>query len=231
MRCFVCFLKEYRCGIARVAVLLISVVMCLSACSPPSGVTNDFSYADNSFSASVEGTFTRLSSDGYSGSEGLVGTPLTGVPQAVAATVTVGEPTPDGRSVSVTFSEPAALAGVTVTGMWGGTESGTAVTVTYPEGVALPLSPDAASAFAPLLRFGTALLPTGDIMAVSPYLTGDPQGGIDSGARRTVTRREAGVDREVQFTFADKAEPLLPRRVTVKTPAEQIELSVGAVAP
>ena len=165
-----------------VLALLLSCPLLLTACAPAVG-RDPFAYANEAFSLSVEGVY--LPANDPSGS-----------PRPFAATVTVGEPRsqdPALRELSVTFTAPETLAGVTVTATLSPSPDGTLahrVEFTYPSdygsvhATAKGNEPDG------LLRFALGWIPTGDVTEISPQA---PDGSY------TVTRTEG--DRVTVFTF------------------------------
>ncbi len=178
---------------------LVLALCAMGACARPARPTRPFAYADGAFSVTVTGTFT----------------PPDGIPRPIAAAVSVAAPTEAGapasgaRDLTVSFSAPSSPAGITVS------RQGGAVSVTgipFADGL---VGGRPAAGFAPLLRFGDALLPRGDVSAVSPT-----ENGLFT---VTVTAEEYAA----QFTFA-VGEPI-PRSVTVETPAERLSLTVTPI--
>ncbi len=208
-------------GRIAVTVLLAALVILWAGCTPAGGEAALFDYATAGFEATVRGTFTRLAEDGYAGDPGRVGDSMTGIPQAVAATVSVGAPRADGeRDMRVTFTEPAVLAGVTVsiTRPAEGASSHTVtvtVTVAPPGAEGAPLLEGTHADYGALLRFAEVLLPTGDIADVSP----------ESDGARTVMRRGNGPT--VQFFFTEASR--LPARVISEGANERIDLWVNEI--
>lgn len=105
-------------------ILLLSVAIPLAGCSAsplPGGMTRrraGLSYTDEAFTATVRGQITRTGTDGYDKTAGdgrITGDSLTGQPFGFAATVTVSAPDADDRLIQVVYTEPASLAGLTVT--------------------------------------------------------------------------------------------------------------------
>ncbi len=193
---------------------VMSVALFLSGCSP-TGVTDDFAYSDTAFSATIQGTLTRLSPDGYRGGATLTGDALTGVAQSLEATVTVGAPGGGGaRDLIVTFTSPPALAGLTVA-LTHSADSATRVvtlTRTAPGGTIILDDRSAPGTYDALLRFAEILLPVGDITATSPTQAGC----------HTVTRRSSGA--EIVYTFEEGT--LLPLAVRSETAYERLDLRV-----
>ncbi len=211
-----CFLSRWRC--VTVAILLSIVCLCVGSCAP-AAVTPDtaFSYADGDFSATVSGTVTRLVPDGYTGSAALVGERLTDTARSFSAAVAVYGDASGGRAATVTYTAPSALAGVTVTRITDPSTGRSTVTLVRPvEGggsVTIDLSSAAASVTDSLLAPVLALLPVGDVTAVTPT----------EGGRMAVTRTDA--DGEAVFTFDEGHS--LPTEAVRTTPARQVEVRVG----
>ncbi len=179
-------------------------VICLScglvACLPP-GERDPFAYVQSGFSADLRGSFTRL------GPPCAVGESSVGVPQPFSATVEMGPAGgTESRPVRITFSEPAALSGVTAERFSSGD-----VTITFPGGVILT---DTAGTYEALFRFADALLPAGDVTALTPAVDGI----------RTVTRTASDGRQSVDYVFSEG--DTLPRRVTVVTPEERLDMAV-----
>ncbi len=225
---------RFSLGLRLAALALSCLLLCACGNTRP-GPAEDFSYADKAFTASIRGTFIRLRADGYGGAPALVGETRTGVVQSFAATVIVGSirdaagtaATGDGtgsvagqaavgaapREIAITFAEPPALTGVTVTRR---SENGGSLVTLQRQGTEMEITADDSAApgtYDALLRFAEALLPTGDITAVSPTENGC----------RTVTRTEG--DRVAVFTFVDGIS--LPTRVTLETDRERLEMTVS----
>lgn len=231
-------------AVVAVAAILAAVMTSFSACTPAHTAQNDFAYADAPFTASVRGTFTRTAPDGYTGNPALTGTSLTDTPQSIAFTLSAEAPrgrnTPNSgeRDMTVTFTEPSSLAGVTVSVVYGSaadtsatdisaadTSAGDAgdgaqtlartVTVTRSVGGDTQTITDTAGAFDGLLRFAEALLPVGDIAEVSQ---------ARANGSHTVTRRTSDGTREMIFSFSD--EQKLPIGVRVSEAEYRLELTV-----
>ncbi len=182
---------------------LVCLLGGLCGCETP-GEEDPFAYADKAFSATVRGSFTRIGEGAAAGEERV------GVAVPVAATVSVAAPTTDGeRPMTLTFSEPAALAGVRVS-----RDTAGQVTVTFPGTPRGPTWTDTTGAFNALLRFATVLLPAGDIVAVTPTVDGT----------RTVTVEGGG--RRVAYTGTGGS---LPTAVIATDGSERLELTVTPV--
>ncbi len=200
------------------ALLLLS----LSACGPAvpfGGDGSELSYADGAFSASVRGTVCRTSPDGYAGDPALVGEGRTGVPWELAALVSVTSPGGDGsRTITVTYTEPASLAGLVVTrSVTPAVDADAAPVVTDTltlDGISVT---DAAGLYEGLLLPALALLPDGDVTDISR----------DADGRRTVTVTGASTTvYEYAYTFL--RDTPLPVRVAVKEDGRTAEFTVSA---
>ena len=176
------------------------VLFSCGAAQPRSG---DFDYADGAFSAVLRGTYT----------------PSDGVLRPVTAEVTVGAPAREGapRNLRITFSQPPALAGVTVSAAADGATGERVVTFTAvsPHGTVTAVG--AGGEYDGLLRFAEALIPAGDVVSVSP---------VEEDGTHTVTRRTAEGDGETVYRFG--AGGGLPLQVTARTGEEILELAVSA---
>ena len=164
--------------------LILCLLLSLSACSP--AVPRDpFAYAAAPFSLFVEGTYDL--SDGGE-------TP----PRPFSAEISFGAPVggdPTIRDLTVTFTSPETLAGVTVKAALSPAPEGAVtrtVTFTYPSAYGIVESVSTGNGLDGLLRYAEAWLPVGDVAEVSPK---SPDGGY------TVTRRTG--EREAVFTFAE----------------------------
>lgn len=183
----------------------LSCLLLLTACSP--AVPRDpFAYAAAPFSFSVEGTYLPANDGG-------------GVPRPFAAKITVGAPQngdPTRRDLAVTFTAPAALAGVTVTAALSPAADGTVkrtVTFTYPSAYGTVQAAAKADELDGFLRFAEGWLPVGDAVEVSPKR--------EDGSY-TVTRRVEG--REAAFTFAEGSD--LPVSVRLTDGRGVVEMAV-----
>ena len=187
---------------------LLSLLLLLSACSP-AVPADDFAYASHGFAASVRGSYT----------------PADGIPRPIAATVSWGEPSSDGemthRPVILTFTQPPAMEGVSVTAAWSADGEGNLTrTVTFshstPYGEVKTVTSD--EELGGFLRFAEALLPRGGITDITP---------VAADGTHAVTRRTSDGEWEADYLFSD--ERALPLRVTVRSGQEIIELVVDAV--
>ena len=189
--------------------LLLTLVMGLFACGdPPSSAADDFSYAAEAFSVTVRGSFT----------------PADGVARPIAAVVEVGVPVAEDsplRPLSVSFTQPPSLAGVTVRATVQPDGSGVLTrTVTYSarSDYGTVTAESAAGAFDGLLRFAEALLPHGDVVSVSP---------VNEDGTHTVTRKAADGSRTEDYLF--ERGRIMPLRVRVTAGQETIDLAVDGL--
>ena len=163
--------------------LVFCLLFCSTACSPAQG--DPFAYAAAPFSLWVEGTYLPANDSD-------------GTPRPFAAQITAGAPVngdPTLRDLTVTFTAPDTLAGLTVTATLSPVADGTIcrrVACTYPSEYGDLSYSAAGEELDGLLRYAEAWLPTGDVAEVSPK-TAD--GGY------TVLRR-AG-EWEAVFTLAE----------------------------
>lgn len=184
---------------------LLAALLSISACSPASP-KDDFSYAAAPFSAAVRGTYT----------------PADGVPRPVTARITVGEPLsrddPAARPVTVVFSAPDPLAGLTAEACYQTDTDGRicrTVTFTYPSPYGEVTTSSDNGGMEGLLRFAEALLPIGDVTSVSPTA---------KDGTHTVARTTADGSREAVFLFS--SEQALPLRVSVRSNGETLDLII-----
>ena len=186
--------------------LVFCLLLCSTACVPAQG--DPFAYAAVPFSVTVEGTYLPASDEG-------------GTPRPFAARVTVGAPMngdPTLRDLTVTFTSPDTLAGVTVTATPSPATDGgygRAVTFSYPSDYGEVGFTATGDELDGLLRFAEALLPIGDVAERSPT--------AEDGSY-TVTRRTADGGREAVFVFAEGE--AFPRRVTLTDRRGRVELTV-----
>lgn len=168
--------------------LAFSLILCLLFFLPscaPTAPRDPFAYAAAPFSLSVEGTYLPASDEG-------------GTPRPFAAQITAGSPMngdPALRDLTVTFTAPDTLAGLTVTATLSPTSEGTVtrrVTFTYPSDYGQVDLTAKNGELDGLLRYAEAWLPIGDVAEISPQ---DESGGY------TVTRRTG--EREAVFIFAE----------------------------
>ncbi len=197
--------------------LCLCLCVFLASCADPTPPARLFAYADGDFSATVRGRLIRLFPDGYTGAPSLVGEGYTGVPRPFAATLSVRRDGRGGSTMSVTYAEPPALAGMTVTRARS-PEGTVTVTLTRSEDGGSPLTLDLSGVkparvdalLSPLL----VLMPTGDVVSVTPATE----------KTTTVTRRDVhGVT--VAYTFADGR--ALPISVVWESPDQRGEISVS----
>ena len=189
----------------RSLLLLPALLLFLAACSPAPS-KNDFAYANAPFTANVRGTYTSTD----------------GVPHPITARITVGESlaqdAPAARPITVVFTAPETLAGITVEAIYTTDADGhirRTVTFSYPSPYGEVTASSGSSGMDGLLRFAEALLPVGDIVSVSPT--------AEDGTH-TVTRATADGAREAIFLFS--SEQALPLRVSVQEKGETLELTI-----
>ena len=163
--------------------LVFCLLFCSTACVPAQG--DPFAYAAAPFSLSVEGTYLPVNDSD-------------GAPRPFAAKITAGAPMngdPTLRDLTVTFTSPDTLAGLTVTAALSPAPEGTvtrAVTFTYPSDYGQVSFTAEGGELDGFLRYAEAWLPIGDVTAVSPKA---PDGS------HTVTGQTA--EREAVFTFVE----------------------------
>ena len=163
-----------------VLLLLLSLIACT-----PTAPRDPFAYAAAPFSLTVEGTYLPAGD-------------AEGTPRPFAARISVGAPMngdPTLRDLTVTFTAPDTLAGLTVTAALSTAPEGTvtrAVTFTYPSDYGQVSFTAESGELDGLLRYAEAWLPIGDVAGISPQ---DENGGY------TIVRRTG--EREAVFTFAE----------------------------
>ena len=213
------------------AVLL--AVLFLAGCASVSPAERAFSYMEEDFSATVTGSVTRFSEDGYTGDAALAGDGLTDISRSFEATVSVetrvgADGSREAAALAVTYTRPPSLCGVTVSyAAEAGQEGKARVTLTRTvpmhatadmgAGVTERVITVDLSATAPAVRDALlapvgVLLPVGDITAVSAVADG----------RYTVTRTDG--DSEAVFAFVKGQS--LPVEVTWTSPERQVEIEV-----
>lgn len=181
------------------SILAFSLILCLllslPACSP-AAPRDPFAYAAAPFFLTVEGTYLPAGD-------------AEGTPRPFAARISAGAPTngdPTLRDLTVTFTSPDTLAGLTVKGVLSPAPEGTvtwAVTFTYPSDYGQVAFTAEGGELDGLLRYAEAWLPVGDVAEVSPK---SPDGS------HTITRRTA--EREAVFIFAEGHEFPVAVRLT-----------------
>lgn len=187
--------------------LVLCLLLCSAACSP--APKDPFAYAAAPFSVTAEGTY-------------LPGNDSDGTPRPIAVRVTAGEPVngdPTLRNLTVTFTAPASLGGAAVTAALSPAPDGTvtrSVVFTYPSDYGEITVTAKENEFDGLLRFAEALLPVGDVTAISP--------AAEDGSF-TVTRKTADGTREAVFTFAEGE--VFPTNVVLTDGQGRVELTVG----
>ena len=187
--------------------LILCLVFCSTACSP--APKDPFAYAAAPFSVSVEGTYLPANDP-------------EGTPRPVAALVTAGAPIggdPTLRNLTVTFTAPASLQGVTVTATLSPASDGTvarSVILSYPSDYGEVKVTAAGNELDGLLRFAEALLPVGDAAEIS---------SVDKDGSYTVTRRAGDGGRETVFVFTEGA--VFPSAVILTDERGRVELAVA----
>ena len=188
--------------------LILCLVFCSTACSP--APRDPFAYAAAPFSVTVEGTYLPANDP-------------EGTPRPVAAMVTAGAPVggdPTLRDLTVTFTAPTSLRGVTVTAALSPAPDGgygRAVAFSYPSDYGEVRFTATGNELDGLLRFAEALLPIGDAVEVSP---------VAEDGSFTVTRRWGDGAREAVFSFAEVG--ALPTEVRVEDPFGSLSVRVTA---
>ena len=163
---------------------VLFLMLSLPACTP-TAPRDPFAYAAAPFSVTVEGTYLPTSDEG-------------GTPRPFTAQITVGAPVggdPTLRDLTVTFTSPDTLAGLTVTAALSTAPEGTVtrtVSFTYPSDYGQVSFTAENGELDGLLRYAEAWLPIGDVAGISPQ---DENGGY------TIVRRTG--EREAVFTFAE----------------------------
>ena len=190
-----------------------SFLVCLTAflllisfpgCSP-SAPRDPFAYAGEAFSVSVRGTYTPTGDTAS---------------RSFSAQISAGTPVggdSSHRSLTVTFTSPDTLAGVTVTAALTPASDGThkrSVVFTYPSEYGKVEIPAKGAEFDGFLRFAEALLPLGDVADVSP---------VSEDKSYTVTRKGEG--REAVYTFAEGQ--TIPVRVRLTDSRGAVEMAVS----
>ncbi|MBR5123879.1 MAG: hypothetical protein IKU90_02015 [Clostridia bacterium] len=162
----------------------VCLLFLLSSCTPPAP-RDPFAYAAAPFSLTVEGTYLPAGD-------------AEGTPRPFAARISAGAPVdgdPTLRDLTVTFTAPDTLAGLTVIATLSPAPEGTVtrrVTFTYPSDYGQVSFTAEGGELDGFLRYAEAWLPIGDVTAVSPKA---PDGS------HTVTSQTA--EREAVFTFVE----------------------------
>ena len=191
--------------IIRFLLLVLILPLLLPACSlaPPK---DDFAYATASFTANVRGTYTAAD----------------GTPRPMAARITVGElldrADPAARPITVVFTAPETLAGITVEAVYQTDTDGhirRTVTFTYPSPYGQVSASSDNGGMEGLLRFAEALLPVGDVTSVSPTA---------ADGTHTVTRTTSDGAHEALFLFS--MEQALPLRIRVRDKEDELDLII-----
>ena len=185
--------------------LLLLCILTLTACAPAVG-RDPFAYANEAFSLSVEGVYLPANDP-------------QGSPRPFAATATVGEPRsqdPALRELSVTFTAPETLAGVTVTATLSPSLDGAltrGVAFTYPSDYGNVQATARGDELDGLLRFAEGWLPIGDVTDISPKA---------ADGSYTIIRREG--DRVAVFTFGSGSN--FPVKVKITDERGTVEMTV-----
>ena len=188
--------------------LVFCLLLCSTACSP--APRDPFTYAAVPFSVTVEGTYLPANDP-------------EGTPRPVAAIVMAGAPVngdPTLRDLTVTFTAPSSLRGVTVTAALSPAPDGNygrAVAFSYPSDYGEVRFTATGADLDGLLRFAEALLPVGDVAEVSP---------VAEDGSFTVTRRWGDGAREAVFSFVEGS--ALPTEVRVEDPFGSLSVRVTA---
>ena len=186
--------------------LVFCLLFCSTACSPAQG--DPFASAAVPFSVTVEGTYLPANDED-------------GTPRPFAAQITVGAPMngdPTLRDMTVTFTSPDTLAGVTVTATPSPATDGgygRAVTFSYPSDYGEVGFTATGDELDGLLRFAEALLPIGDVAERSPT--------AEDGSY-TVARRTEDGGREAVFSFGEGT--ALPTKVILTDRRGRVEATV-----
>ena len=188
-----------------VLLLLLFCLSFLSACTPPSR-RDPFAYAEAPFSLSVEGVYLPANDQD-------------GTPRPFAATVTVGAPQGGDltqRGLSVTFTSPESLAGMTVTASPSTAPDGSIsrqVAFTYPSNYGSIQTTAEGGELDGFLRFAEGWLPTGDMTEISPKA---PDGSY------SITRKDGG--RVTVFTFGSGSN--FPVKVKITDERGTVDMTV-----
>ena len=185
---------------------ILCLVFCSTACS--AAPKDPFAYAAAPFSVTAKGTYLPINNPD-------------GTPRPIAVRVTAGEPVngdPTLRNLTVTFTVPASLGGASVTVALSPSPDGTvtrSVVFTYPSDYGEITVTAKGNEFDGLLRFAEALLPVGDVTAISPAAEDESF---------TVTRKTADGTREAVFTFAEGK--TFPTRVILTDERGRVDVGI-----
>lgn len=229
-------------GYAGLFGLAVILCACLAGggCAPL--VRYDLSYAEGTFTVAVSGQMCRTIPVEVNSEHAMTGVDGVGEPFAVAATVTFGPPADEtgiiggadglqGRDVSVTFTAPPALAGITVVAATEPvTSSSDGHRVTTVRLGDLTVSAPSGGAYDGLLVIARACLPVGDIVRVTPGggTTANDTGnghGLTVGEGPTVTVARAGEEQQLTFP-ADAGEGATPCHIRYTHEAGWLDLRV-----
>ena len=194
----------------------LMVCVCLLTACGLRDTTDYFAYGKRDFSATLRGSFCRTAPDGYEAAETDFAPSIsrTGEPWSFAATVTVKQPDGTGNdgAVTVTFSEPVALKGLTAR-----RENGT-TTVTL--GDMTVTDTEKQGIYDDLLRVADVLLSHGEITSVTSAGEGMTQVNVK-------TDTATG-----QFSFSD-SDPAasLPKRIKWTDAGWWLDVRLDEVQP
>lgn len=206
--------------------LLACLLLCcllLSACGNPSAA-DPFAYLDTPLTMTVRGSLRLMSPDKPPRIQGsFAGVIRTGEPLNFSASVRI-EPLSKGQvadgtspfddrwQISITYSAPPALKGLTVSCTVSADSVTSEAQLTYPlsnEQIAVTLPYDSVCG---LLRPALCLLPQGDVTNVSPVKDGT----------RSVTVTESATDTETVYSFCETSP--CPAEINVTTPDKILHL-------
>lgn len=174
------------------AFMILSALLLLIACTP-TAPRDPFAYASSPFSLSVEGTYLPAKDQ--------EGDPRPFTARVTAASPVNGDPTL--RTLTVAFTSPASLSGLTVTATLSPAADGTVtrvVTLAYSSEYGDLQATAEEEEFDGYLRFAEAWIPIGDVTDTSPRA---------SDGSYTVTRKSG--DREAVFVFSSENHPVSVR--------------------
>ncbi len=184
----------------KVALCFLLLVSLLLASCGGTASRHPFSYVDNAFSLTVRGELC-LDVD-LAPADGTVGKTRAGEPMAFSAEVTArplpagtvmeGLPT-EGKAyrVSVIYTAPEAISGLSVTCAYGGQETATTATLTYPSPTGVLTVSLPYEAVRGLLAPVLALIPQGDVSEVGPVKDEGWTVACDNGTVYSFTKESA----------------------------------------